>query len=124
MPLVLIGCAVVLVLGAAAVLVVSSYGRFASKWRVKRSTVLPLADADTSLDRLFAVLAPKTGGASGLALLENNDDAFVARAIAARSAGRSLDMMYCIWHRDLTGRLLAHEIIEAADRGVRVRMLF
>ena len=52
-----------------------------------------------------------------------NLDAFAARALAARGAGRSLDLMYYIWHSDLTGRLLAHEVIRAADRGVRVRLL-
>ncbi len=56
-------------------------------------------------------------------MLSGNLDAFAARALAARSAGRSLDLMYYIWHGDLTGRLLAHEVLRAADRGVRVRLL-
>lgn len=50
-------------------------------------------------------------------------DAFCVRAVGAAKAGRSLDLMYYIWDDDLTGRLLLSEIVEAADRGVRVRLL-
>ena len=56
-------------------------------------------------------------------MLSENLDAFAARGLAARGAGRSLDLMYYIWHSDLTGGLLANEVIAAADRGVRVRVL-
>jgi putative cardiolipin synthase len=41
----------------------------------------------------------------------------------ARSAQRSLDVQYYIWRNDLTGTLLLEELREAADRGVRVRLL-
>ena len=47
-------------------------------------------------------------------------------AIARRpppSAERSLDMQYYIWHDDLTGKLIAAEVLRAAERGVRVRIL-
>jgi putative cardiolipin synthase len=56
-------------------------------------------------------------------LLADNLDAFAVRVLAARRAGRSLDLQYYIWKDDLTGRLLAREILRAADRGVRVRLL-
>ncbi len=36
---------------------------------------------------------------------------------------RSLDVQTYIWHADLTGMYLAQQLIEAADRGVRVRLL-
>jgi putative cardiolipin synthase len=38
-------------------------------------------------------------------------------------AGRSLDVQTYIWHDDLTGGFLALRLLEAADRGVRVRLL-
>ena len=41
----------------------------------------------------------------------------------ARTAQRTLDVQYYIWHEDLTGRLLAAELLRAAERGVRVRVL-
>ena len=40
-----------------------------------------------------------------------------------RLAGRSLDVQTYIWHADLTGGFLAQELLAAADRGVRVRLL-
>lgn len=38
-------------------------------------------------------------------------------------AARSLDVQTYIWHADLTGLFFANELIAAADRGVRVRLL-
>src|SRR3954463_15476829 len=62
-------------------------------------------------------------GKSGLLLISDNYDAFAVRVLAARSAERSLDLMYYLWHDDHTGRLLLREVFRAAERGVRVRML-
>ena len=38
-------------------------------------------------------------------------------------AARSLDVQSYIWHADLTGSYFAQELLLAADRGVRVRLL-
>jgi putative cardiolipin synthase len=62
-------------------------------------------------------------GKSGFLLLPNGLDAFVARAILAQNAERSLDVQYYLIHSDLTGRLFIDQLIKAADRGVRVRLL-
>ena len=62
-------------------------------------------------------------GQSGCRPLPNGVDALVARLLLADSAERSLDVQYYIWHDDLTGRLFAHALLRAADRGVRVRVL-
>lgn len=62
-------------------------------------------------------------GLSGLRLIADNGEAFAARVLAARSAQRSLDLMYYLWHDDRTGRLMMDEVVKAADRGVRVRLL-
>ena len=40
-----------------------------------------------------------------------------------RAAEHSLDLPHCIWRNDLTGALLFDTLREAADRGVRVRLL-
>ncbi|MCE0556347.1 phospholipase D family protein [Motilimonas sp. E26] len=60
---------------------------------------------------------------SGLYLLADGMDAFVARVGLIRSAEVSLDLQYYIWKNDLTGRLIISELLSAADRGVRVRLL-
>src|SRR3546814_9973407 len=49
--------------------------------------------------------------------------AFAARILLARAAVRSLDIQYYIWHGDRSGTLLLEAVHQAADRGVRVRML-
>jgi putative cardiolipin synthase len=62
-------------------------------------------------------------GQSGARLLPDGFDAFALRVLTARAAARTLDMQYYIWHSDATGQFLAHELLQAADRGVRVRLL-
>jgi putative cardiolipin synthase len=62
-------------------------------------------------------------GCSGLKLVADNWEAFAARVLAARSATDSLDLMYYLWHDDPSGRLLIGEVVRAAERGVKVRML-
>ncbi len=56
-------------------------------------------------------------------LVQQNALAFAFRAGTAAAAERSLDIQYYAWHDDLTGRLLASELLLAAERGVRVRVL-
>jgi putative cardiolipin synthase len=50
-------------------------------------------------------------------------EAFVVRARSAYIAGRSLDVQTYIWHADTTGGYLAYRLLQAADRGVKVRLL-
>jgi putative cardiolipin synthase len=107
----------------ASYLALLSYGRFLKQARGKPSTALPVSDQETPLDRLIAPLLVGRSGESGMILLSGNLDAFAARIVAAREAGRSLDLQYYLWHDDMTGRLLADEVLRAADRGVRVRIL-
>ncbi len=87
------------------------------------SHALPLQPAQTEIDRELSPLLAEHPGRTGAIFLSDGIDAFAARAISARKAGRSLDLQYFIWHNDLTGRLLASEAHDAANRGVRVRIL-
>lgn len=79
--------------------------------------------AQTQIDRELAPLLAAHPGKTGVVLVADGLDAFAMRALAARKAGRSLDLQYYIWHDDKTGRLLAREVHAAAQRGVRVRIL-
>lgn len=56
-------------------------------------------------------------------LLDDGTDAFVARMALATVAETSIDAQYYIWHNDVTGNLLINELITAAERGIRVRLL-
>ncbi|PIT70746.1 phospholipase D family protein [Bartonella tribocorum] len=111
----------------ASMLAIYTYGRFMKSSRGQSSYALPIQKDETRLDRIVSQLAEKENGLGvnkdALSLIISNLDAFCVRAIGAAEAGRSLDLMYYIWDDDLTGRLLLSEIVEAADRGVRVRLL-
>ncbi|MES5096977.1 phospholipase D family protein [Agrobacterium sp. BA1120] len=77
----------------------------------------------TPLDRHWTDLQNAHAERNALSLIQSNLGAFAARVEAARAAGRSLDLMYYMWNADLTGQLMMREVIAAADRGVRVRLL-
>jgi putative cardiolipin synthase len=60
---------------------------------------------------------------TSVSLVPDNMVAFALRALSARDAARTLDLQYYVWEEDVTGRLLIREVLRAADRGVRVRLL-
>ncbi len=78
---------------------------------------------DTRLGRTIAPLAQAHPGKSGVFALRDARNAFAARALLARAADRSIDVQYYIWHHDMSGTLLFEELHDAADNGVRVRLL-
>ena len=78
---------------------------------------------NTSLGKTFKLQIELHPGQSGVQLLRHGLDAFVGRAVLVRLAERSIDVQYYMFHQDTVGRLLIKELLAAADRGVRVRML-
>jgi cardiolipin synthase C len=64
-----------------------------------------------------------SGLQAGVSLVPDNLVAFALRVLSARAATQTLDLQYYKWAEDVTGRLLANEVLHAADRGVRVRLL-
>lgn len=78
---------------------------------------------DSRLDLATAALESRNPGQSAFRLVVEGNEAFVSRMQSARMATRSLDVQSYIWHADATGRFLAQELLLAADRGVRVRVL-
>lgn len=62
-------------------------------------------------------------GLSGFFVMDNGLDAFVARIMIARRAERSIDLVTFMFEDDLVGHTVLNELIEAANRGVRVRLL-
>ena len=98
------------------------YTRLPPRPQLPVENALPAAMA-TPLDKGIAPLLSTHAGDSGFRLVSDGVEAFALRAFSARAAGRSLDVQTYIWHDDLTGKLLAKEVLAAADRGVRVRLL-
>jgi len=82
-----------------------------------------LPERPSALVEASADLAAEHPGESGLRVLSSGEEAFAARMALVRRASRSIDARYYIWEGDLTGRMLLAEIVAAADRGVRVRLL-
>ncbi len=78
---------------------------------------------DTKLGRTISPLVESHPGKSGIYPLPGARDAFAARALLAQAAERTLDLQYYIWHGDMSGTLLFNAVRDAADRGVRVRLL-
>lgn len=62
-------------------------------------------------------------GLTGVLPLAKGSDAFAARMLLADAAASSIDTQYYIWRADLTGYLLLDRLKQAADRGVKVRLL-
>ncbi|MFA7669284.1 MAG: phospholipase D-like domain-containing protein, partial [Burkholderiaceae bacterium] len=62
-------------------------------------------------------------GLSGVVPLQGSLDAFAARMSLIMAAERTLDVQYYIWRDDITGNLLLKALLDAAARGVRVRLL-
>ncbi len=78
---------------------------------------------DTVLGRSLQEYGQSGNGDDGFILLDSGLDAFVARAVLAEIAERSLDVQYYLYHQDLVGKLFTGFLVKAADRGVRVRIL-
>lgn len=89
---------------------------------VEPSYALP-APGNAALDEILLRDLDRAPGQSGVRLVEQNALAYAYRAATATAAARSIDVQYYIWHDDLTGRLLASDLMRAAERGVRVRVL-
>lgn len=92
--------------------------------RVDRIPTSTLKDtAQTRISRTVAPLTSAHPRESGAYALFSARDAFAARWTLASHAERSLDVQYYIWRPDTSGSLMAHALREAAERGVRVRVL-
>ncbi|HJU23648.1 MAG TPA: phospholipase D family protein [Casimicrobiaceae bacterium] len=78
---------------------------------------------DTALGRKVEALAKSHPGLSGFRLFASGSDAFTLRVQMANRAQRTLDVQYFIFKDDDTGKLLMNAMLNAAARGVRVRVL-
>lgn len=79
--------------------------------------------ATTRIGRSLAAAASAHPGLTGISPLADAREAFAARMLFVRGAERTLDVQSYIWHKDATGTLMLQALHEAAERGVRVRLL-
>lgn len=88
-------------------------------------TVSMQPDVD-GFTRLAQAIRPLVSGHpqdSGIYPLAEGLDAFAARYLLIAMAEKTLDIQYYIWENDMSGQLLFSAVLEAARRGVRVRLL-
>ncbi len=89
-----------------------------------RTRTTAFADtAGTRLGRAVAANVAANPDKTGIHPLPDPHEAFAARVVLAGAAERSLDVQYYIWHGDEVGYLLFEALWQAAERGVRVRVL-
>ena len=81
------------------------------------------ASSDTRLGQTITPLVAVHPGQSGFYLLNDGIEALAVRLLTAHRAERSIDAQYYLLHADLTGHVFVAELLKAADRGVRVRLL-
>jgi putative cardiolipin synthase len=108
----------------AALLLVAGISGCGGLPQVARSQSHALADnRGTPFGQVVRARLAAHPGLSGAWPLEDGVDAFGARVGLARVASRTLDVQYYILHPDPTGHAFLGELLAAADRGVRVRLL-
>lgn len=106
----------------ALVLLVSLLGGCAN-FDLQHGSSQALPASDSAFGRSIQAQAAPHDGKSGFRLLSDSTEAFTARAELIRNAQGSLDLQYYIVHDGISTRMLVAELLKAADRGVRIRIL-
>jgi putative cardiolipin synthase len=82
---------------------------------------------DTSETRLGNLVEPEVArqpaGQSGFFPMNDGVDALAARLLLAERTEKSIDVQYYLIKNDVVGRVFVYTLLQAADRGVRVRLL-
>jgi putative cardiolipin synthase len=81
-----------------------------------------LARAQGGMAHVDALVAANPGK-TGVYVLDDPQEALLARAWLVERAERSVEVQYFIWSTDNIGILAAEALLRAADRGVQVRVL-
>nr|WP_237411442.1 phospholipase D family protein [Acinetobacter nectaris] len=79
--------------------------------------------SNTALAKLITPLRQENPGLTGYHVLFDPLEAIAARLSLINKAQKTLDIQYYIWDNDKIGALALYDIIKAADRGVKVRLL-
>jgi cardiolipin synthase C len=77
----------------------------------------------TRLGEIFEPAAAKHPGLSGVDLVSSGREAFEVRFRLAHLAQKTIDAQYYMWAPDASGSRMLLALLDAADRGVRVRVL-
>ena len=89
----------------------------------KTASTAPTDTQDTRLGRLAENLPDAPPGAAPFYPIPDGVEALSVRVLMAQAAERTIDAQYYLITDDITGYLFLRELLRAADRGVRVRLL-
>ena len=78
---------------------------------------------DTPIAKIYSPELTRAPDASGASLIQDGLSAFVIRATFARMATKTIDLQTYIYSNDFSAHVLINELKNAADRGVKVRIL-
>ena len=78
---------------------------------------------NTFLGKTVAAMPARPLNQSGFLLIPDSIDALAIRLLLAAKAERSLDIQYYMITNDIIGRVFFASLVQAADRGVKVRLL-
>ena len=79
--------------------------------------------SQTTFAKIFQPLREQHPNLTGYHILYDPLEALATRIHLIDKAEKTLDLQYYIWDNDRIGALALHSIINAADRGVKVRLL-
>lgn len=101
----------------------STLPQHSSRYNTNSTTdISPKATASTAFLRLNQPLQ-QYPDLTGYHLLSHPDDALATRLALIENAQKNLDIQYYIWNNDHIGQLFFYHLIQAANRGVHVRLL-
>lgn len=78
---------------------------------------------ETPIAKCYATELSRGKDISGATLIDDGTSAFTVRGAFARMATKTIDLQTYIYSNDLTSKVLIGELKNAADRGVKVRIL-
>ncbi|MDF3128503.1 phospholipase D family protein [Kiritimatiellaeota bacterium B1221] len=87
------------------------------------SDVPPPSNGRAAIPSAYLQLADERPEDHHVMLLEVGDDALLTRIHLIRAATESIDIQTFIWKEDAVTRIIYQELLEAARRGVKVRIL-
>ena len=98
-----------------------------AEWALPAAADGVLAQIESDVTARVQPTRDQTGnsneGISGFKLLNSGEDALRWRLALIDSATQSIDTQYYLYHGDNTGLLFTSRLLEAADRGVKVRII-
>jgi len=93
------------------------YSKPQPSYALEPGQVGPFADLEAAFAKIHGTQK------SGFLLLENNAEALRWRLALIDEARHSLDVQYYLWYGDDSGSLILKRVLDAAKRGVRVRLI-